>query len=108
MKNNIKYIKTKNYIYIIMDNSEKKMIKQIMTKLYDYNVYDGLSRNSFEEIQKYKDNKKFIMQLFGINIDGTTTSIFIEDFTPFFYIKVGDDWTDTDRTLFIIYLKKNR
>jgi DNA polymerase elongation subunit (family B) len=42
-----------------------------------------------------------IIQMFGVNEKGETCSIFINDYTPFFYVKVSDDWTDYEaRCLF--------
>jgi DNA polymerase elongation subunit (family B) len=47
--------------------------------------------------KKYKqrvDDKQFIVQMYGINEKGETVSILVDDYQPFFYIKVGDEWTD--------------
>ena len=78
--------------------------KHKLFKLYDYNIYD---EQSFDDnYDKYKDNKKFVIQAFGINSDGKTASIIISDFKPFFYIKVGNDWNEKIKTEFIIHLKK--
>ena len=44
--------------------------------------------------------------MFGINSSGQTGSILVEDFNPFFYIKVGDNWTDSTRTEFVGHIKK--
>ena len=78
--------------------------KNKLFKLYDYNIYD---EQSFDDnYHKYKDNKKFVIQAFGINSDGKTASIIISDFKPFFYIKVGNDWNEKIKTEFIIHLKK--
>ena len=47
--------------------------------------------------KKYKartDDKQFVVQMYGINERGETASILVDDFKPFFYIKVGDEWTD--------------
>ena len=91
------------------DEPQKKIpMKFKLFKLYDFNVYDGFSKaenlgkNGYD---KYKDNKKFIIQMFGINTAGQTASIIIEDFNPFYYIKVGDDWDETDRCEFVSHIK---
>ena len=42
---------------------------------------------------KKKDDLQFIIQMFGVNETGETFSIFIQDFAPFFYVKVGNSWT---------------
>ena len=86
----------------------KPTIKTKSYKLYDFNVYDGFSKaenlgkNGYD---KFKDNKKFIIQMFGINIAGETVSLIVEDFNPFYYIKVGDDWGESDRAEFIAHIK---
>ena len=82
-------------------------------RLYDYNVYDGISKHSQEKnkyshdsLNHYKDNKKFIIQAFGINDSNRTASLVIEDFYPFFYIMVDEIWNEQRNTLFLAHLKK--
>lgn len=41
-----------------------------------------------------QNKSKFMIQMFGVNEIGETCALFIEDYEPFFYIKVGDDWTN--------------
>ena len=92
------------------DEKPKKIpMKFKLFKLYDFNVYDGYSKQTdFDKsnFDPYKDNKKFIIQMFGINSSGQTGSILVEDFNPFFYIKVGDNWSDSTRTEFVGHIKK--
>ena len=92
------------------DETPKKIpMKFKLFKLYDFNVYDGFSKqNNYDNsnFDPYKDNKKFIIQMFGINSSGQTGSILVEDFNPFFYIKVGDNWTDSTRNEFVGHIKK--
>lgn len=82
-------------------------------RLYDYNVYDGqnkseIQNNKLMNVQHnpYKDNKKFIIQAFGINEAHKTASIIIENFYPFFYILVNDQWNEQRKNLFLAHLKK--
>lgn len=92
------------------DEPPKKIpMKFKLFKLYDFNVYDGFSKQTdFDKsnFDPYKDNKKFIIQMFGINSSGQTGSILVEDFNPFFYIKVGDNWTESTRSEFVGHIKK--
>ena len=92
------------------DVEPKKIpMKFKLFKLYDFNVNDGFSKQTdFDKsnYDPYKDNKKFIIQMFGINSSGQTASILVEDFNPFFYVKVGDDWTESTRCEFISHIKK--
>ena len=66
-------------------------------RLFDFNIYDEEVEDTDSDDNKYKDTKQFIIQMFGINEDGKTCCIYINDYTPFFYIKVGLDWTETDK-----------
>ena len=83
------------------------MSSPVKVKLYDFNVYDGYSKA--ENLGKhgydqFKDNKKFIIQMFGINVAGETVSLIVEDFNPFYYIKVGNGWDESDRCEFVSHI----
>ena len=74
-------------------------------KLLSFNVYDDESSKSEdnEENNGYvpcKD-REFMIQMFGINEKGETASIFVEGFTPFFYVMVDDNWGDREKNGFI-------
>jgi DNA polymerase elongation subunit (family B) len=90
-------------------------------KLLDFNIYDkerdqsgdggdGDSSSSGDEMSAremkmyIKDNKRFVIQMFAINETGKTCSIIVDDFKPFFYIKVHDGFTNSDRLQFINYI----
>ena len=53
------------------------------------------------------DANEFRIQMFGINEQGETCSIFVDDYHPFFYIKVADHWTNATKSAFIRDIKKN-
>ena len=95
----------------LTNNKENKSSinnNRLCYRLYDYNVYDDFNCDiKKEDFNKYKDNKKFIIQAFGINLNGKTASIIIENFNPFFYIKVGLNWNEQNKTEFIVHLKKH-
>lgn len=52
------------------------------------------------------DVNEFRIQMFGINEQGETCSIFVDDYNPFFYIKVGPHWTNSTKSAFIRDIKK--
>ena len=52
-----------------------------------------------------RDNKEFIIQMFGMNESGETCSIFVKNYTPFFYVKVADHWGKREKRDFIQHLK---
>ena len=57
------------------------------------------SSDRIEEIDG-KKQKAFGIQMFGVNEHGKTACIQVKDYTPFFYVKVGDEWTDNERVQF--------
>lgn len=95
----------------IENNENKETIKipdktkDKLFRLYDYNVYDGINDEKKEDFNKYKDNKEFIIQAFGINKKGESASITITGFNPFFYVKVDNTWNEQKKTEFIVHLK---
>ena len=68
--------------------------KQLDIKLIDFVV------------SNYADND-FKIQMFGINEKRETFSVKIDDFQPFVYIKVGNDWNQRDVDSFIDHFKKH-
>ena len=55
--------------------------------------------------KKYKKDEKFTtIQMFGLNEKGETCAIFVRDYQPFFYIKVGDEWSIPQKGAFISHL----
>jgi DNA polymerase elongation subunit (family B) len=43
--------------------------------------------------------------MFGVNEQGKTACIHVKDYDPFFYVKVGDDWLETEEILFVEQIK---
>ena len=82
-------------------------------RLLDFNIYDKIvekesssGSDSGEEYQLNRDMKHFVIQMFGINETGETFSVFVNDYKPFFYVKVDDNWTIDRKTEFLSHLKK--
>ena len=65
-------------------------IKSPVCKLYDFKVFDEVVEEDDES--GFNDNKKFKIQMFGMDEEGMEYSIWVENFKPFFYIKVPDNW----------------
>ena len=66
--------------------SKKPVVCSKSFKLIDFQIYD----------EKVEKKSQFMIQMFGVNETGETCSIIIDDYKPFFYVKVGDNWTDAD------------
>jgi len=80
---------------------EKKKVKPSIVRsfrLIDFQVYDdseeqeGSDSGSDEGFKKVVE-KSFMIQMFGINEKGETACLYVNDYKPFFYVKVGDNWT---------------
>ena len=82
-------------------------------KLFDFNVTneknmdvagDGSDEN--EEVSTFKkDNNTFVIQMFGINEQGEKASITVQEYQPFFYLKVPNTWGQKMKTEFVNHLK---
>ena len=80
-------------------------------KLFEFNVYNdkGIDKDSDEDTE-YKaiiktDISRFAIQMFGINEQGKTASIIVEDYQPFFYLKVDNNWGQTKKNVLFNHLK---
>jgi len=81
-------------------------------RLLDFNIYDEVEQQDTssdsengEEYKYKKDEKRFKIQMFGINEKGETFCVFINDYEPFFYIKVGNDWGGERKLDFLNHIK---
>jgi DNA polymerase elongation subunit (family B) len=94
----------------------KKVKKNTVVKsfrLLDFHIYDERKTNekstsSEESVHKFsrKDEAQFMIQMFGINEEGETCCIYVNDFQPFFFVKVGDDWTQRNVNGLLSEIKK--
>ena len=84
----------------------KKIIKKTKPsivrsfRLIDFHIYDESPKTEDSDsgsddgrFKKQEDDKDFIIQMFGINEKGETCCLYVNDYKPFFYVRVGDDWT---------------
>ena len=89
-------------------------------RLFDFQTFDytptsstnssensnGSAKNNYTRKNKNdppppKKQTLFCIEMYGINEKGETCAITIDDFNPFFFIKVGDDWTERNRMAFM-------
>uniref|UniRef100_A0A6C0D8V7 DNA polymerase n=1 Tax=viral metagenome TaxID=1070528 RepID=A0A6C0D8V7_9ZZZZ len=80
-------------------------------RLYDFNVYNAKDDSreesgSDEETNSKTDTNKFVIQMFGLNELGESCSILVDDFKPFFYVKVNDEWTQYTKNSFLQHILK--
>jgi hypothetical protein len=85
---------------------KKAVLKTV--RLLDFHIYDEKpekEESSGDEdededappkpYEKKIDESQFVIQMFGLNEAGETFSLFVKDFQPFFFIKVGNSWTQS-------------
>lgn len=73
-------------------------------RLIDFKTFDECEDASDNESGK-KTIGDFNIQMFGINQQGDTCSITINDYQPFFFVKVGDSWSQADANGLLLYIK---
>jgi len=75
-------------------------------KLTAFNVYDDKPRDTSNiEPRNIGGYMEYMVEMFGINEKGGTATIYVEDFMPFFYVKVPDGWGETDKLRLINQLR---
>jgi DNA polymerase elongation subunit (family B) len=79
-------------------------------RIFDFNIYNDKnltddSGSDDEKVKTYKDSSLFMIQMFGLNEKGETCSILVEDFKPFFYVMVNDNWNTYTKDCFLNYIK---
>ena len=90
-------------------------------KLFDFNVYNKSPGRSSGESGSDSgsesdtdvsdpsapcDKRLFEMQMFGIDESGQTYCVFVENFKPFFFVKVGDSWGEFQKKGFLTKMKQ--
>ena len=78
-------------------------------KLYDFKIYDENVGDEWDENTGKKiwgDRKQLKVRMFGMNEAGETFSIIVENFKPYFYLKVPNNWSIADKNKFVSELKK--
>uniref|UniRef100_A0A6C0HZ07 DNA-directed DNA polymerase n=1 Tax=viral metagenome TaxID=1070528 RepID=A0A6C0HZ07_9ZZZZ len=80
---------------------EKKVIKVGKHfRLVDIQVFDRETKSTTEksdstESTKKSKTKNFAIQMFAINEKGETASILVNNYQPFFYIRLPDNWDNS-------------
>ena len=81
-------------------------MKQWQFKLFEYDIREDPNLLERVEYKPGIDQKKFIVQMYGIDEQGKTACIFVKGFCPFFYVKVHEDWDKSIVTQFQSEIKE--
>ena len=90
----------------------KKPVVHKTFRLLDFHIYDDKPEvpedNSSvdSDTPTKRDDGNFVIQMFGINESGETCSLFVSDFQPFFFIKIGDRWNQGNVNLLANEIKQ--
>uniref|UniRef100_A0A6C0J8D6 DNA-directed DNA polymerase n=1 Tax=viral metagenome TaxID=1070528 RepID=A0A6C0J8D6_9ZZZZ len=101
-----KHIKTTTELYVIdwhsLDISEDKDASDS-----DSDSDSDKDKDSDKEYdpKKYLCNNKFIVRAFCLDEKGNSSTVDINDFTPYFYVKVPNNWTVNDAHIFVKGIK---
>jgi DNA polymerase elongation subunit (family B) len=87
-------------------------------KLFEFNIYNEKNTDQSSEGSDdnddtsssfgktiNRDKSTFVIQMFGINEEGEKASIIVQEYQPFFYVKVPNEWGQKMKTAFIDHLK---
>ena len=74
-------------------------------RLLAFNSYDDKNESNTNSNSYNGINTEYIIQMFGLNEKGETVAVFVEGYQPYFYIKVGDNWTEGNRSELINQIK---
>ena len=82
-----------------------RAFKLLEFKVMDLEKQDDEDEEDYEYETTKKDNKQFMIQMYGIDEKGKSASIIINNFKPFFYVKVGNDWEESKVEALIMLIK---
>ena len=103
-----------------MEMITKKQIGKYF-RLFDFHIYDNNPKQTLTDDSSTSSGSnggktnfvkcsdiQFTIQMFGLNELGETCCLYINDYKPFFYIKVGDLWQDHHAQELLTYFKTHK
>lgn len=76
---------------------------------FNENNQDNESDNDSDDVDlrrvHNKEDEHFVIRVFGVTAQGNSVCLDINNFTPFFYLKVPDNWTKSKVTIFLSKIK---
>jgi len=94
---------------------KQKTITGKSFRLIDFHFFDerpkaddNSSDESLGEKPKYRplEAARFVIQMFGLNEKGETCCLYIDDFSPFFFVRVHPDWTKRTCDEFLNHIRQ--
>ena len=75
-------------------------------KLIDFKVTDEVCQENVEQDENSDTSYKFTIQLFGIDQQRKTYSIFVNDYNPYMFAKLPTAWSSKNVRLFVDFLNE--
>lgn len=100
----MRFIKRESHKTIMTTKKIGKYFRLIDFQTFD--LCDDASDSDSSSNGKPKPTGNFHIQMFGLNEQGDTCSITVNDYQPFFFLKVGNNWTQGDANGLLVYIKK--
>jgi DNA polymerase elongation subunit (family B) len=100
---------------ISAENPRHKMVIRKSFRLFDFQFYDekpsadDADDDNHSDDGEYRPKKytvpQFVIQMFGVNERGETCCLYINDYQPFFFVKIGDRWGDSEVRILLEEIK---
>ena len=103
-------------LFIQMESLRYNQYKQVdPSKPLEFQCIDWLATNEYIKTENPKPKSKFkyitkykhVIKLFGITEDGASVCVHINNFNPYFYIKVNDDSNELSKSKIISCIKNS-
>ena len=94
----------------------KRAVSGKSFRLIDFHIFDqqikpeqdsddSSTDSHKEKSTKSNEPKNFVIQMFGINEKGESCCVYINNYQPFFYLRIGDDWVSDDVYELLQYIR---
>jgi DNA polymerase elongation subunit (family B) len=74
-------------------------------RLFDFNIYSKNPKTYGDDDDSVGEVSTFVVQMFGLDEQGKSACILVENFKPFFYVMVDDSWTISKKNAFLAFIQ---
>ena len=102
-----KKIDSNKYLLEPIKHNPTNSITMSEFRIFDFNVFSEKQavNSDDDDCNAKSDASSFMIQMFGIDENGKTCSIIVEDFKPFFYVLVDNSWKASKKAEFLEHIK---
>jgi len=90
--------------------ANEMVANEMAFRLFDFNIYSNVNTtdSSSDDDNRCASSSavsSFMVQMFGIDEQGKSATILVENFKPFFYVMVNDSWNVSKKNEFYKFIK---